>query len=49
MVITKIAHRGWGRVVNTVYDIVTDATPRMPVTMVMVAHVPKGSSSEGAK
>jgi hypothetical protein len=40
MIVTMRAHRGWGPVGNIVYYIFTDATPRMPATMMMLAHVP---------
>ena len=40
MVVTMIAHRGWGPDGKTVYYIVTDATPEMPATMMGAVHVP---------
>jgi hypothetical protein len=40
MVVTMIAHRGWGPDGKTIYYIVTDATPEMPATMMGVASVP---------
>jgi hypothetical protein len=40
MVVTMVAHRGWGPDGKTVYYIVTDATPKMPADMMGVAHVP---------
>jgi hypothetical protein len=40
MVVTMVAHRGWGPDGRTVYYIVTDATPKMPADMMGVAYVP---------
>jgi hypothetical protein len=40
MVVTMVAHRGWGSDGRTVYYIVTDATPKMPADMMGVAYVP---------
>lgn len=40
MVVTMVAHRGWGPDGKTVYYIVTDATPEMPANMMGVASVP---------
>jgi hypothetical protein len=40
LVVTMIAHRGWGPDGRTVYYIVTDATPKMPADMMEVAYVP---------
>ena len=40
LVVTMIAHRGWGPDGRTVYYIVTDATPKMPADMMGVAYVP---------
>jgi hypothetical protein len=40
MVVTMVAHRGWGPDGKTVYYIVTDATPKMPADMMGVAYVP---------
>lgn len=40
MVITMVAHRGWGPDGKTIYYIVTDATPEMPANMMGVSHVP---------
>jgi hypothetical protein len=40
MVVTMVAHRGWGPDGKTVYYIVTDATPEMPATMMGAVHVP---------
>jgi hypothetical protein len=40
MVVTMVAHRGWGPDGKSIYYIVTDATPEMPATMMGVANVP---------
>ena len=40
LVVTMIAHRGWGPDGRTVYYIVTDATPKIPADMMGVANVP---------
>jgi hypothetical protein len=40
MVVTMVAHRGWGPDGKTIYYIVTDATPKMPANMMGVPHVP---------
>jgi hypothetical protein len=40
MVVTMVAHRGWGPDGKTIYYIVTDATPEMPANMMGVPHVP---------
>ena len=40
MVVTMVAHRGWGPDGKTIYYIVTDATPEMPATMMGVSSVP---------
>jgi hypothetical protein len=40
MVVTMVAHRGWGPDGKTTYYIVTDATPEMPANMMGVSHVP---------
>lgn len=40
MVVTMVAHRGWGPDGKTIYYIVTDATPDMPANMMGVSHVP---------
>jgi hypothetical protein len=40
MVVTMVAHRGWGPDGRTLYYIVTDATPKMPADMMGVAYVP---------
>lgn len=39
MVVTFVAHRGWGPDGRTIYYVVTDATPEMPGTMMGVPHV----------
>jgi hypothetical protein len=39
MVVTMVAHRGWGPDGRTVYYIVSDATPKMPADMMGVAYV----------
>jgi hypothetical protein len=40
MIVTMVAHRGWGPDGKTIYYIVTDATPDMPANMMGVTHVP---------
>jgi hypothetical protein len=40
MVLTMVAHRGWGPDGRTVYYIVSDATPKMPANMMGVTYVP---------
>lgn len=40
MVVTMVAHRGWGPDGKTMYYIVTDATPEMPANMMGVSHAP---------
>ena len=40
MLVTMVAHRGWGPDGKTTYYIVTDATPEMPANMMGVSHVP---------
>ncbi|MGH9974803.1 MAG: DUF7482 domain-containing protein [Nitrososphaeraceae archaeon] len=40
MVVTMVAHRGWGPDGKTIYYTVTDATPDMPANMMGVPHVP---------
>ena len=40
MVVTMVAHRGWGPDGKTIYYIVTDATPEMPANMMGVSHTP---------
>jgi hypothetical protein len=39
MIVTMVAHRGWGPDGKTIYYIVTDATPDMPANMMGVSHV----------
>ncbi|HZD34924.1 MAG TPA: hypothetical protein VE130_06935 [Nitrososphaeraceae archaeon] len=40
MIVTMVAHRGWGPDGKTIYYIVTDATPDMPANMMGVSYVP---------
>jgi hypothetical protein len=40
MIVTMVAHRGWGPDGKTIYYIVTDATPEMPANMMGVSHTP---------
>lgn len=40
MIVTMVAHRGWGPDGKSVYYIVTDATPEMPAAMMGVTSVP---------
>jgi hypothetical protein len=40
MVVTMVAHRGWGPDGKTIYYIVTDATPEMPANMMGISHAP---------
>ncbi len=40
MVVTMVAHRGWGPDGKSIYYIVTDATPEMPAAMMGVSSVP---------
>jgi hypothetical protein len=40
MIVTMVAHRGWGLDGKTVYYIVTDATPEIPAKMMGVPNVP---------
>jgi hypothetical protein len=40
MIVTMVAHRGWGPDGKTIYYVVTDATPEMPANMMGVPHVP---------
>lgn len=40
MIVTMVAHRGWGPDGKSVYYIVTDATPEMPAMMMGVPNVP---------
>jgi len=39
--VTFVAHRGWGPDGNTIYYIVTDATPKGPADMMGVVYAPK--------
>ena len=39
MIVTMVAHRGWGPDGKTVYYIATDATPKMPADMIGVPYV----------
>src|ERR687891_1404915 len=39
MIVTMVAHRGWGPDGKTIYYIVTDATPEMPANMMGVSFV----------
>lgn len=47
MVVTMVAHRGWGPDGNTIYYIVTDATPEMPANMMGVSYVPANEQLVG--
>ena len=47
MVVTMVAHRGWGPDGKTIYYIVTDATPEMPANMMGVSHVPANEELVG--
>ena len=40
MIVTMVAHRGWGPDGKSIYYIVTDATPEMPAGMMGVTSVP---------
>lgn len=40
MIVTMVAHRGWGPDGKTIYYVVTDATPEMPASMMGVNSVP---------
>ena len=48
MVVTMVAHRGWGPDGKTIYYIVTDATPEMPANMMGVSHAPINEQLVGA-
>ncbi|CAN5653657.1 hypothetical protein BH18THE1_BH18THE1_08720 [soil metagenome] len=48
MVVTMVAHRGYGPDGKTIYYIVTDATPEMPATMMGVTSVPVDEKLAGA-
>jgi hypothetical protein len=39
MIVTMVAHRGWGHDDKTIYYIATDATPKMPADMMGVPYV----------
>jgi len=39
MIVTMVAHRGWGPDGKTIYYIATDATPKMPADMIGVPYV----------
>lgn len=47
MIVTMVAHRGWGPDGKTIYYIVTDATPEMPANMMGVSHVPANEELVG--
>lgn len=47
MTATFVAHRGWDPDGNTIYYIVTDATPEMPANMMGVTYVPKDAELMG--
>jgi hypothetical protein len=47
MIVTMVAHRGWGPDGKTIYYIVTDATPEMPANMMGVSHVPANEQLVG--
>ena len=47
MVVTMVAHRGWGPDGKTIYYIVTDATPEMPANMMGISHVPTNEELVG--
>jgi hypothetical protein len=47
MVVTMVAHRGWGPDGSTIYYIVTDATPDMPANMMGVSYVPANEQLVG--
>ena len=44
MTVTFIAHRGWGPNGNTIYYIVTDATPKGPAEMMGVTNAPTSAN-----
>lgn len=48
MVVTMVAHRGWGPDGKTIYYTVTDATPEMPANMMGVPHVPADEQLVGS-
>ncbi len=47
MVVTMVAHRGWGPDGSTIYYIVTDAAPKMPADMMGVPFVESDSQLVG--
>lgn len=47
MIVTMVAHRGWGPDGKTIYYIVTDATPDMPANMMGVSNVPASEQLVG--
>ena len=47
MIVTMVAHRGWGPDGKAIYYIVTDATPEMPANMMGVSHVPANEQLVG--
>jgi hypothetical protein len=47
MIVTMVAHRGWGPDGSTIYYIVTDAAPKMPADMMGVPFVEKDSQLVG--
>ncbi|MGA7368178.1 MAG: hypothetical protein WBX01_03545 [Nitrososphaeraceae archaeon] len=47
MIVTMVAHRGWGPDGKTIYYIVTDATPDMPANMMGVSYVPASEQLVG--
>ncbi len=48
MIVTMVAHRGWGPDGKTIYYIVTDATPDMPANMMGVSYVPANEQLVGS-
>jgi hypothetical protein len=47
MIVTMVAHRGWGPDGNTIYYVVTDAAPKMPADMMGVPFVEADSQLVG--
>lgn len=39
MIVTMVAHRGWGQDGKTAYYIATDASPKIPADMIRVPYV----------
>jgi hypothetical protein len=39
MIVTIVAHRGWGQDGKTAYYIATDASPKIPADMIRVPYV----------